>query len=61
MKNLYDEMSNGYQESIQKGLSTVRHFSRHMSFGNGTEEERISKLKNELNAADAVVVGAGAG
>ena len=60
MKNLYNEIPNGYQESIQKGLSAVRHFSRHMSFGNGAEE-RISRLKNELKAADAVVIGAGAG
>ena len=28
MKNLYDEMPNGYQESIQKGLGVVRYFSR---------------------------------
>jgi len=61
MKNLYDEMPNGYQESIQKGLNAVRHFGRHMSFGTGTEEERISRLKNELGTADAVVIGAGAG
>ena len=61
MKSLYNELPNGYQESIQKGLGAVRYFSRHMSFGNGTEEERISRLKNELNAADAVVIGAGAG
>ena len=61
MKNLYDEMPSGYQESIQKGLSAVRHFSRNMSFGTGTEEERIGRLKNELETANAVVIGAGAG
>ena len=61
MRNLYDEMPNGYQESIQKGLSTVRYFSRNMSFGTGSKEERISGLKKEIEAADAIVIGAGAG
>ena len=32
MKNLYDEMPNSYQESIQKGLGAVRYFSKNMSF-----------------------------
>ena len=61
MKNLYDEMPNGYQESIQKGLSAVRYFSRNMSFGAGSEEEQIVRLKQEIEAADAIVIGAGAG
>ena len=61
MKNFYDEMPNGYQESIQKGLSAVRYFSRNMSFQTGSEEERIARLKQEIEAADAIVIGAGAG
>ena len=61
MKNLYDEMPNGYHESIQKGLSAVRHFSRNVSFGTGSKEERISRLKKEIETADAIVIGAGAG
>ena len=61
MKNLYDEMPNGYQESIQKGLGAVRYFSRNMSFETGSEEERIARLKKEIEAADAIVIGAGAG
>ena len=61
MKNLYKEMPNGYLESIQKGLEAVRHFNRNMSFGAGAEEERISRLKNEIETADAIVIGAGAG
>ena len=61
MKNLYDEMPNGYQESIQKGLGAVRYFSRNMSFGTGSKEERIARLKKEIEAADAIVIGAGAG
>ena len=61
VKRLYEEMPDGYRESIQKGLNAAHHFSGHMSFGSGTEEERISRLKNELETADAVVIGAGAG
>ena len=61
MKNLYDKMPNGYHESIQKGLSAVRHFSRNVSFGTGSKEERISRLKKEIETADAIVIGAGAG
>ncbi len=30
MKSLYNELPNGYQESIQKGLGAVRYFSRNM-------------------------------
>ena len=52
MKNNYFDLPNGYQESIQKGLSAVRYFRRNMSFGEGTKEEKI---------ADAVVIGAGSG
>ena len=61
MKNLYQDLPNGYQESIQKGLNAVRYFSRNMSFGNGTKEERIARLKDEIETADAIVIGAGAG
>ena len=61
MKNSYHDTPNGYLESIQKGLSSLRHFSNRMSFGTGTEEERIARLKNEINRADAIVIGAGAG
>ncbi|MBP5328877.1 MAG: Sir2 silent information regulator family NAD-dependent deacetylase [Spirochaetaceae bacterium] len=32
-----------------------------MSFGEGTKEERIAKLKEEIKIADAVVIGAGSG
>ena len=61
MMNLYDEMPNGYQESIQKGLDAVRYFGGRMSFGTGTKEERIARLKQEIETADAIVIGSGAG
>lgn len=61
MKNSWDELPNGYLETIQKGLGTVRAISRRMSVGTGTEDERIEKLRAELASADAVLIGGGAG
>ena len=60
MKNKYDALPNGYQESIRKGLSALRRFSG-ISCGFGTKEEQIKRLKTELDTAEAIVIGAGAG
>ena len=54
-------MPNGYEESIRKGMSAVRYFSRNISYGKGTKEEQIARLKKEIETADAIVIGAGAG
>lgn len=61
MKNFYDDMPNGYQESIQKGLGAVRMISGQIGHGTGTRAEQLSRLKNEIDDADAIVIGAGAG
>ena len=60
-KDFYREMPNGYEESIRKGLSAVRHFSRNMSYGKGMRQEQLAGLKKEIETADAIVIGAGAG
>ena len=60
VKNKYDYLPNGYQETIQKGLNALRVFSR-ASYGIGTREEQLKRLKDELTTADAIVIGAGAG
>lgn len=61
MKSFYNNRQNGFQESIQKGLTAVRTFRPGLSYGAGSREERIRRLKSKLETADAVVIGAGAG
>ena len=61
MKNYYTDQPNGYLESIQKGLLAVRSYDLRMSHGIGSRDEQIARLKKELETADAIVVGAGAG
>ncbi len=61
MKNYYNNQPNGYLESIQKGLLAVRSYDLCVSRGIGTREEKLARLKKELETADAIVVGAGAG
>ena len=58
MSNFYN---NGYQETIQKGLSAVRALRSGFSAGTGNREAQIERLKRELDSAEAVVIGAGAG
>ena len=60
MKNKYEYLPNGYQETIEKGLNALHVFSR-VSYGVGTREEQLKRLKYELETADAIVIGAGAG
>jgi len=61
MEQNYSILSNGYLESINKGMRTVRAFSGKMSAGKEPGEERLKRLKDEILTADAVVIGAGAG
>ena len=42
-------------------MSAVKYFSRNVSYGKGTKEEHIARLKKEIETVDAVVIGAGAG
>ena len=61
MNSFYNNRPNGYQESIRKGLSAVRSFRSGLSYGTGSHEENIQRLKSEIETADAIVIGAGAG
>ena len=59
MKKSYNK--NGYLETIQKGLKALGMLGRNVSSGKGSREERIELLKNEIQKADSIVIGAGAG
>ena len=61
MKQNYFEMPNGYLETIQKGIAGVRRFSSGISRGTGTRQGNLDRLKNEIETADAIVIGVGAG
>ena len=60
MKNYYAK-KDGYRETIQKGLTAAGNFGRVVSGKKGTIEEQTEMLKNKIQSADAIVVGAGAG
>ena len=51
---------NGYLESIGKGTRGVSRF-RGIYYGSGDRAVDTARLKNEIDTADAIVVGAGAG
>ena len=59
MKNCYNK--NGYRETIQKALNAIRSLSGNISTKKVSREEQLKKLKNEIQNADAIMIGAGAG
>ena len=64
MKDYYDtpdDMPDGYRETITQGMYAIRSISRRTTRGTGTKKENIARLKEEIEQADAVVIGAGAG
>lgn len=61
MNSFYDNRPDGYRETIQKGLSAVHSFRSGLSCGTGSREENLRRLKTEIETADAIVIGAGAG
>ena len=61
MKQNYSELPNGYLESINKGFNAVRQFRGGLSEGNLSRKEALQKLKKEIQTADAILIGAGAG
>ena len=59
--NFSIKQPNGYTETIELGMRGVRSISRRMAFGSGMREADIARLKKEIETADAIVIGAGAG
>ena len=61
MNRNYDDLPNGYLETIQRGVAEVRRLDGGFSRGVGSREERLGRLNQALEIADALVIGAGAG
>ena len=51
----------GYRDTIQSGYNAVRNYDLQLSRGLGTFDEQIGRLRTEIDTADAIVIGAGAG
>ena len=60
MKENYNK-TDGYRESIQIGLKGLKSVGKNISAQEELEEVKIKNLKNEIEKADAIVIGAGAG
>ncbi len=59
MKSSYYE--NGYLDSIRKGIKAVRGFRGGVSQKIRNRDEEIARLREEMDNAEAIVIGAGAG
>ncbi|MGI6221843.1 MAG: SIR2 family NAD-dependent protein deacylase [Coriobacteriales bacterium] len=56
-----EERFDGYRETINSGLGAVRELSRDFSLGIGSPVRQIKRLRKEIDEADAIVIGGGAG
>lgn len=60
MKENYNK-TDVYRESIQMGLKGLKTVGKNISSESELNKEKIEFLKNEIENADAIVIGAGAG
>ena len=61
MKNFYDNRPDGYLDSIRKGQAGISRFRGGAYYGSGSREAETARLKKEIETADAMIIGAGAG
>ena len=61
MKHYFRNETNGYEQTIEQGLNYVRSISGKAARAPENRDEQIRALRSVLEAADAVVIGAGAG
>ena len=50
-----------YAQTLQKGIAFVRGLHSGVTEDTGSRQENLSRLRNEIENADAIVIGAGAG
>lgn len=50
-----------YTQMLQKGIAFVRRLHRGITDDTGSREENLQRLRDEMENADAIVIGAGAG
>ncbi len=60
MKNYYDK-PDGYMESIRKGSAGLGRFRGGLIFAPEDRDAEIERLKEDIEMADAIIIGAGAG
>ena len=61
MNRNYFKQPDGYRETIERGIAGVQTFRGGLSEGTLPREEALARLKTEIETADAIVIGAGAG
>ena len=61
MNRFFHQRNADYAATLQKGVSFVRGLRGGLTDDTGSREDNLRRLKKELEAADAVVIGAGAG
>ena len=61
MKLFSNKQKADYTQTLQKGISYVRGLRGGITDDTGSREENIRRLKDEIETADAIVIGAGAG
>ena len=61
MKLFSNKQKADYMQTLQKGISYVRGLRGGITDDTGSREENIRRLKDEVETADAIVIGAGAG
>ena len=61
MRGSFLDRPNGYIESIRMGQTIMHSLSGKLVYGTGPINERIEKLSDAIEQADAIIIGAGAG
>ena len=52
---------NGYEYMISEGLRNMGPLNSNLSFGKGSYDENIRRLRDAIDSADSIIIGAGAG